>query len=41
MAEVIIKSDVSTGDTIMVGLDTLKENIQIEISKVKIPEKES
>ncbi len=37
MAEVIIKSDVSEGDTIIVGLDKQKENIQIKISKSKTP----
>jgi ATP-dependent Clp protease ATP-binding subunit ClpC len=40
MAEVIIKSDVSAGDTIKVGLDSQKENIRIDISREKIPEQE-
>jgi len=33
MAEVIIKSDVSEGNTLMVGLDKKKENIQIKVLK--------
>jgi ATP-dependent Clp protease ATP-binding subunit ClpC len=33
MAEVIIKSDVTEGNTLMVGLDKKKENIQIKVLK--------
>ena len=41
MAEVIIRSDVREGDTLMVGLDEKKENIEIQITKVvKTEEKE-
>lgn len=40
MAEVIIKSDVGQGDTIIVGLDKAKENISIEIEKANVSEGE-
>ncbi|MCB8999016.1 MAG: ATP-dependent Clp protease ATP-binding subunit [Bacteroidales bacterium] len=33
MAEVIIKSDVNEGDTLLVGLDKKKENINIKVQK--------
>ena len=38
MAEAIIKSSVNEGDTLSVGLDTKKENIQVKVIKNKKPE---
>jgi len=40
MAEVIIKSDVKEGDTIVVGLDKAKENILITITRSGVTEEE-
>jgi hypothetical protein len=45
MAEVIIKTDVSEGNTLQVGLDKKKENIMIKVMKsadhVANPEEEN